>query len=40
MITEIGKSIEIAAKEKNREEILIKVDALKSYLENVKIIYE
>ena len=39
-ITDFGKSIEIAAKEKNREEVLVRVNELKKYLDNVKIIYE
>lgn len=39
-VTEIGKSIELAAQGKNSEEIRKCVSELKTYLERVEVIYE
>ena len=39
-ISEIGKSVEQAAKEKNSEEIQKQVKALSAYLDRVEVVYE
>ena len=39
-ITEIGKEIELAAKSKQRDEILAHLDSIKEYLNKIEICYE
>ncbi len=39
-ITEIGKTIELAAKDRNAEQIISMLEELKNYLDRLQIVYE